>query len=537
MLSPSQSSAFAAAPAALERIGLGGAGAGSLGAAPGVACGFAGPSASAAAAVVVGSSAALIGALSAAAAVRRRTSGRGSAFRRQVGPRDRGARLARLRDSDEAWEAADYADDKEAQMAVLKLMEETVALEEARGGSAESQVMRAIQMEAAGTSVSDKVEGILKGSGTWGTMPSVIPSAGPSAAAARPLPCVAICGFGGAAVGELLMQRFRSEVSARGGEEPVWVDLAEAAGTPLESLQAALEKCEVALLCPAQRTDGGPPVSEALGALKMLLAAGSERMLKVVLHSRNDARGEKSGGFDVGAMFGFGGQQPGSAWKQLEDEITSTARTRTSRRPLRHIVVRSGSAAEGATSTGGDAALRCIADATGDGAGAAPPEAVVAEALFQSVAQAVDVGFTVVGSEGSADWPELLSPFVGPEVWRCEVEDARRAAIFVQQWSDEFFGKGKSAARFGVKTKIELRPTEAGVVVKFRPSTPLMEGQASFEAWTEGGLEFVAEAPVGGQPRLRIRRCAYGWKVAIKESSEQALLDKFKSDWKETFGK
>lgn len=128
-------------------------------------------------------------------------------------------------------------------------------------------------------------------------------------------------------------------------------------------------------------------------------------------------------------------------------------------------------------------------------------------------------------------WSELLLPFIGPEVWRTEVDDAKRAAFFVQNWADEFFREGKRAMRVGVKTPVQLQTTSAGVILKFRPlNTP---SEVSFDDLDEGGIEFIAEQPADGPPRLRAQRCAYGWKVSVKENSERALINKFAQDWAE----
>ncbi|CAE7296570.1 Pdrg1 [Symbiodinium natans] len=113
-----------------------------------------------------------------------------------------------------------------------------------------------------------------------------------------------------------------------------------------------------------------------------------------------------------------------------------------------------------------------------------------------------------------------------------DVDDARAAALFVQQWAGTFVGIGTGAvARFGMKTPVELQETPCGCLLKFRPvGTPPAK---KFDELEEGGLEFLAEAPEGERPRLRVRRAAYSAKAVVKANSERALLEQFQRDWAE----
>ncbi|CAE7374859.1 Pdrg1, partial [Symbiodinium necroappetens] len=161
-------------------------------------------------------------------------------------------------------------------------------------------------------------------------------------------------------------------------------------------------------------------------------------------------------------------------------------------------------------------------------------------ALLHALVFDVDAGFTVVDTPLAAAttsfrgprWERLLLPCVGPEIWRMDVDDARAAALFVQQWAGTFVGVGTGAvARFGMKTPVELQETSCGCLLKFRPvGTPPAK---KFEELEEGGVEFLAEAPEGEQPRLRVRRAAYSAKAVVKANSERALLEQFQRDWAE----
>eukprot|EP00913_Durusdinium_trenchii_P031307 g29314.t1 len=116
--------------------------------------------------------------------------------------------------------------------------------------------------------------------------------------------------------------------------------------------------------------------------------------------------------------------------------------------------------------------------------------------------------------------------------------------------------KCKSGRQLGLWTYwcyqyVQFEKTSSGVLFKFRPLTVKDD---PFESLQEGGLEFIVEdttgrrddvfterdrtePPNGAPPRLRARRCAYGWKVVPKENSERALLEKFKRDWAEVESK
>eukprot|EP00418_Pyrodinium_bahamense_P006833 CAMPEP_0179022584 /NCGR_PEP_ID=MMETSP0796-20121207/6487_1 /TAXON_ID=73915 /ORGANISM="Pyrodinium bahamense, Strain pbaha01" /LENGTH=267 /DNA_ID=CAMNT_0020718463 /DNA_START=59 /DNA_END=860 /DNA_ORIENTATION=- len=231
-------------------------------------------------------------------------------------------------------------------------------------------------------------------------------------------------------------------------------------------------------------------------------------------------------------MRSFFGLGYGSTLTGLEDELTSSARRRGRAQPLNTVIVRVGALCELDVA----AKVRCL-PGDEDSTGSTSNE-TAAEALLQALALSVDTNVCVVDEPSPAAppaWRELLLPFIGPEVWRVQVESATRAAIFAQGWAEEWFGTAseggslKDTLRFGLKTPVQLRSTPAGVIFKFRPlGTP--SGRA-FEDLDEGGLEFVAEQPVGGSPRVRVKRVSYGWKVIIKENSERAILQKFKEDW------
>eukprot|EP00440_Ansanella_granifera_P061183 gb/GFBE01066326.1/.p1 GENE.gb/GFBE01066326.1/~~gb/GFBE01066326.1/.p1 ORF type:complete len:499 (+),score=121.26 gb/GFBE01066326.1/:1-1497(+) len=341
---------------------------------------------------------------------------------------------------------------------------------------------------------------------------------------------VAVCGTGSeeGSPGRILLARLKEEAPAKA--QPVWLDLAEAGRKSFEEVDELLTDCTAAVICP-DPADGSPEALEAARqGLKAVLASAPYEMNKVVLLSHVGAQAGK-GGFNIGAFFNQGS---GTAWSSVEDELTATARTRSSGRPLRHVIVRVGDLpAAGATS----GEVRCLPpDEEGSAEGLVTSPASAAEALFQVFNCEVNSNFSVVedpalSASAPPNWPEMLLPFIGPELWRMDVPDPKRAVFFVQQWADEFFRMGKSAMRMGVKTPVMVQNTPSGVIFKFRPLGT--ESEVSFDDLDDGGLEFVVEEPAGAAPRLRAKRCAYGWKVTVKENSERALLEKFKKDWEE----
>jgi len=267
-----------------------------------------------------------------------------------------------------------------------------------------------------------------------------------------------------------------------------------------------------------------------------VLASCPQNLSNAVLLSQIGAQAMK-GGINMRSMFGLGysGTPTG-----LEDELTSTARKRSRNAPLNVVIVRAGPLP--AASPNGNNTVQCL---PGDAeSSSCTSVATAAQALLQSLALSVDTNFCVVDApipkQATTDWPELLLPYIGAEIWRTDVQNAKRAAFFVQSWAAEWFGGAngktqsralKETLRWGLKTPVQYSNTPTGVVFKFRPlDTP--EGRA-FEDLGEGGLEFVVERPQTGSPRLRARRCAYGWKTIVKENSERAILDKFRIDWAE----
>jgi len=373
------------------------------------------------------------------------------------------------------------------------------------------------EVERRQAALGGKIDEIMKGA-PLASKPAVT-IGGSAVGAAGALDRIAVCGILGAGPGEALVARLADE--AKGA---IFIDLLEAARLPFEKLDELLVNCKALAVCPDLGDDSAVVVEGTKNGLRAILASVPPECTKVLLLSHIGAQAGK-GGFKLDSFFG----SKQAKWDDIEDELTANCRKRTVNRPLRHVIVRAGSPPASPEAAG---AICCMGFDEGP-ADAQTSTDVVVEVAARAFALEVNSSFSVVGGSGmeKADWNELLLPFVGPEVWRAEVSDPRKAAIFVQGWAEEFFGDGKRAMRMGVKTPVLIRKTDAGVIFKFKPVGT--SGDEDFDSLTEGGLEFVAEAPVGQAPRLRARRCAYGWKVVAKENSEKALLDKFAKDWSE----
>ncbi|CAJ1413958.1 unnamed protein product [Effrenium voratum] len=163
----------------------------------------------------------------------------------------------------------------------------------------------------------------------------------------------------------------------------------------------------------------------------------------------------------------------------------------------------------------------------------ASPEAV-AKVLHFALRRGIDVPEVSVVGSGEADLDERLLPLVGPELWRLDVPDGRRARVWVQGWVEFNYCRGanqNSAAmrRAGLKTPVEVRKTLQGVCIKFMPGSRRPGG---FDGLLEGGLEILVDEATESRPaRMRVRRCAYGWRKKPRESSERAILSRLRRDW------
>jgi len=329
---------------------------------------------------------------------------------------------------------------------------------------------------------------------------------------------VAVCGLKGDTVAQRVFRRLEEEAT----QAPIFLDFNEISRMKFEEVDEALKQCTAAVICP-EPTEASEASLEAAKLAMRAVLTGAEELKQVILLSHVGAQDSK-GGFNLGAFF----TSSGTSWASIEDELTSTARARSANKALNYVIVRV-SDPPPSTTTGRQ--VRCLPpDQSVEGY--TTPE-TASEAVYQVFNRSVNSSFIVMEEDGDnddPDWGELLLPFVGPEVWRIDVDNVTRTVLFLQQWSDEFFGPGKSALRQGVKTPVQFEKTSSGVLFKFRPLTAKDD---PFESLLEGGLEFIVEERAGGTPRLRARRCAYGWKVVPKENSERALLEKFKKDWQE----
>ncbi|CAE7947031.1 rpmG, partial [Symbiodinium sp. KB8] len=143
---------------------------------------------------------------------------------------------------------------------------------------------------------------------------------------------------------------------------------------------------------------------------------------------------------------------------------------------------------------------------------------------------------TVAGQAEGSDFEELLLPLVGPELWRLEVPNARRARAWVRGWVEFNYCRGANQngaamKKVGLKTPVEVRQSSLGSCIKFMPPGSRQPG-AGFDGLLEGGLEILVDDATTTRPaRMRVRRCAYGWRKKPRESSERAILSRLRKDW------
>eukprot|EP00930_Biecheleria_cincta_P074733 TRINITY_DN61955_c0_g1_i1.p1 TRINITY_DN61955_c0_g1~~TRINITY_DN61955_c0_g1_i1.p1 ORF type:complete len:379 (-),score=70.85 TRINITY_DN61955_c0_g1_i1:459-1514(-) len=162
-----------------------------------------------------------------------------------------------------------------------------------------------------------------------------------------------------------------------------------------------------------------------------------------------------------------------------------------------------------------------------------------AKALQFALRRGLDVPELTVTGGAPADWEELLLAMIGPEIWRLPVEDARRMRTWLQGWVEFNYCRGANQGgaamkKAGLKTPVEVRLSAKGACIKFVPSGSRTPG-AGFEGLLEGGLELLVDDEAPGRPaRLRVRRCAYGWRTKPREGSERAILSRLQRDWELT---
>ncbi|CAK9111219.1 unnamed protein product [Durusdinium trenchii] len=339
---------------------------------------------------------------------------------------------------------------------------------------------------------------------------------GTGVAEETPLPCVAVCGVGTLeeeSVGAAVHQEFQV-FKGDGPEAPVWFDLLGVVQRSWEDLDQAMARCRTMVVCPPLGLSDRRKVKAMRDGLKILLDSCPSALNRIVILSQIGAQAG-GGGFNVGSFFGVDFKS--GSYGSLEDEVTVYARKRPPSQPLSVLVVRAGDQ---------DVRPGVVQVSLNEESGKTSPETVAA-AMFNAVLYGVNANFTVLDRwQGRRmAWGEVLLPCVGPEVWRKEVPDARKAALFVQQWASTFID---GSFRFGMKTPMEQRPTPSGCELRFRPvGTPSAK---TMEELDEGGLEFLAELAPDGTQRLRCRRVAYSAKAVIKANSERALLQQFQRD-------
>jgi len=123
---------------------------------------------------------------------------------------------------------------------------------------------------------------------------------------ARAVPNVAVCGVGrpeDSSAGARLFQ-FLREAAATKADEPIWVDLREAASMPFEDLDALLLRARTAMVCPDVGDDDRRSIMAQREGLKAVLMSCPPPLNKVLLLSRIGAQAGK-GGINMRSFFGL----------------------------------------------------------------------------------------------------------------------------------------------------------------------------------------------------------------------------------------
>jgi len=353
-----------------------------------------------------------------------------------------------------------------------------------------------------------------------------------------------------------------------------WFNLGQLGDLASEEVTAMFEGCGAVAVCPSCR-GGSSSIRIAELGFASLLQSLPDSVNRVVLLSscvpteqpELEENNSGTGGALVAAMdaviFGRSPrqqQQRSSPMRALENLLTVAERERGAvEAPLYATIVRAmpGQAVEApqviakvpATVRQATAGLRSMyvggVRSMGDGSGA-PNEigfastSAVSFILAFVLRRGVDVNeLTVVGHspEGQEEWDELMLPLIGPELWRVDVDEPRRALAWVRGWVDFNYCRGankpgRAMLRAGLKTPVEVRQTLQGICIKFMPPGARDPG-GGFDGLREGGLEIlVDEQSEHRRGRIRVRRCSYGWRKKAMEGSERAILSKLQKDWK-----
>eukprot|EP00913_Durusdinium_trenchii_P001147 g1055.t1 len=148
-----------------------------------------------------------------------------------------------------------------------------------------------------------------------------------------------------------------------------------------EDLDEMLKTCTAAVICPEPSEATEPALEQAKLALRSILS-GAEELKEVILLSHVGAQDDK-GGFNLGAFF----TPSGTSWASIEDELTSTARARSTNRPLRYVIVRVADPPETVSSAG---EVRCFPAAEGAPVSGSTSLDTAAEAIFQARIAAIE---------------------------------------------------------------------------------------------------------------------------------------------------
>ncbi|CAJ1362838.1 unnamed protein product, partial [Effrenium voratum] len=269
---------------------------------------------------------------------------------------------------------------------------------------------------------------------------------GSGEAEASALPCVLVCGvdFGDDnSVAGRLFQELQL-LTAGTPNEPVWCDLEAVGGLPFEQLDQLLAGCRAAAVCPPLDVTDRRKLRAWRDGLKLILDAVPLALSRALLLSTVGAQAGAS--FNVGSFFGVDFKS--GTFASLEDELTAYARRRPASKPLRVAVVRAGAS---------DDVPRSRVVVSLEERSGRTSRKTAAKAMLNALLFGVDAGFSVLDEPGAeaTRWARLLLPCQGPEVWRTNVPDARKAdtGSKLQQLRDELATAQTKAKRKEAKAE------------------------------------------------------------------------------------
>ncbi|KAJ1447694.1 hypothetical protein M885DRAFT_541779 [Pelagophyceae sp. CCMP2097] len=297
--------------------------------------------------------------------------------------------------------------------------------------------------------------------------------------------------------------KFRMATVAAGGGALDAAVRAELAALGLDVVDEATGRADVLVLLPAA---AATPDAVA----EMIQARNATH---VVLCSVHGTRRKQAFGASLFGAFGSGADKA----RALED----AAKFQTGKMCASLAVVRLGELSDAKAK--GMAVLDV--DDVLDGAVAL---GVAGGCVARAAASARNTSLSVAGADAPPDWDDLILKVDGPELLRLYPDattDVGELRAWLGEWAKLWLG-GTTGAR--LTTRVDVKAAKFGAAMRFLDP----KRKAG-----NGGLDLRAEFdPTTAAPRVRVVRAGYGDDVAVKQMSEQAIVDRLVNDVAKTWG-